>query len=252
MTPQEWIAAIGREGGPLLAVQPASFEVRVPSCPEWNVADLLSHTGWVYRRWTFIAELPEGERYSKERSAAAGLPKVGATDRPDAELLPWFRESFERLLDSYQQQPSEKLIDSRYWGQQPLSWIARRMAHETAIHRWDAEHALGATSGFDPALAADGVDEFLEFWVPVGFRYADFDSSGRTVGIEATDCSDTWRISVEADETSWRRGEGEADVIARGTAGDLYLFVWGRADVGDLQVTGDSSTLSSWQSAAAI
>src|SRR3954468_8110686 len=134
MTPQEWIAAIRREGGPLLAVQPASFEVRVPSCPEWNLADLLSHTGWVYRFWTFIAELPEGERSSRERSMAAGLPKTGATDRPNAELVPWFRESFERLLDSYEQQASEKLIDSRGWGQQPLSWIARRMAHETAIH----------------------------------------------------------------------------------------------------------------------
>jgi uncharacterized protein (TIGR03083 family) len=237
MTPEDWIAAI---------------EIRVPSCPDWNLADLLSHTGWVYRFWAFVAELPEGERVNRENSMAAGLPKTGSTQRPDAELLPWFHESLQGLMDAYDRQPSAKVIDSRYWGPQPLSWISRRMAHETGIHRWDAEQALGDVSGFDPVLAADGVDEFLEFWVPLGFRYADFGGVGRSVGLEATDSDDSWRISVEAGTTSWRRGQGDADVIARGPAGDLYLFVWGRAPTGDLLVAGDSGTLSDWQSAAAI
>lgn len=252
MKPEEWIAAIHREAAPLLAIQPASFEVRVPTCPAWNLADLLAHTGWVYRMWAVIAELPEGERLNRERSLAAGLPKPGAVVRPGADLVAWFRESLERLLDSYEQQPSEKQIDSKFWGQQPLPWIARRMAHETAILRWDAEQALGPTSGFDPLLAADGVDEFLEFWVPVSFRYDDFSGPGRVIGFEATDSGDTWRISVEGEKTSWTRGDGEADVIARGAVGDLYLLVWGRGHIDELQVSGDSGTLSNWQLAAAV
>jgi uncharacterized protein (TIGR03083 family) len=251
MTPEAWIAAVRRESASLTAIRPVDFDVRVPACPDWSLADLLTHTGWVYRWWAFIAELPEGERANRERSTAAGLPKAGSTERPDAELVPWFQQSLQQLLASYERQPPGKLIDSRFWGQQPLSWIARRMAHETAIHRWDAEQALGSASAFDPMLAADGVDEFLAFWLPLGFRHAEFPGPA-AIALEATDSSDTWQINVEDGTASWRRGGGAGDVVARGAAGDLYLFVWGRKPVEDLRVVGDTRMLSDWQTAAAI
>ena len=43
----------------------------------------------------------------------------------------------------------------------PLAMWARRQAHETSIHRCYAESATGATTGFDPTFAADGIDELL-------------------------------------------------------------------------------------------
>ena len=38
----------------------------------------------------------------------------------------------------------------------------RRQAHETSVHRWDAEHCGGATTAIDPELASDGVDEYFD------------------------------------------------------------------------------------------
>lgn len=252
MTPDDWIGAVEREGSAMTALQSDSLEVQVPTCPEWNIADLLSHTGWVYRYWAFIADLPEGERANRDNMIAAGLPKVGSAQRPNVELFAWFNDSIQTLIDAYGRQPDTKVIDSRFWGMQPLSFIARRMAHETAMHRWDVQHALGDADGFDSVLAADGVDEFLEFWLPLGFRHADFADSTCTIGLDATDSPDRWRVRVSSDSTSWTRAEGEADVIGCGSASDLYLFVWQRLPSTNLLVAGEGETLSQWQSAAAI
>ena len=50
-------------------------------------------------------------------------------------------------------------------------FVLRRMAHETAVHRLDAERAAGREHTIDADLASDGIDEFLfEFLVWVDGR----------------------------------------------------------------------------------
>ena len=44
---------------------------------------------------------------------------------------------------------------------------ARRQAHETAIHRYDAESASGDVNGFDLDFAVDGIDEILVGFAPL-------------------------------------------------------------------------------------
>lgn len=77
----------------MAVVGAASLAASVLTCPGWDVADLLSHTGWVHRRMCYLAGLPEGERATREGSMAAGLPKVGSAQRPDTDLVPWFRKA---------------------------------------------------------------------------------------------------------------------------------------------------------------
>ena len=66
------------------------------------------------------------------------------------------------------------------------------MAHETAIHRWDAERAAGLgpdggpPAGFSPELA-DGVEEVLDVMFPRRFDYSGFGATGQTVHLHATD-----------------------------------------------------------------
>ena len=43
----------------------------------------------------------------------------------------------------------------------------RRMAHETVVHRVDAEQATGAVGPLDPALVVDGIAESLEVFAPL-------------------------------------------------------------------------------------
>ena len=45
----------------------------------------------------------------------------------------------------------------------PASFWGRRMAHETAVHRADAELATGREPAFAPDIAADAIDEWLGF-----------------------------------------------------------------------------------------
>jgi hypothetical protein len=123
------------------------------------------------------------------------------------------------------------------------------------VHRWDAENALGAPrNDFDPTLAADGVDELLDLWVPDRFDHAAFAGKGETIELVPADGGDPWSIVVGAESTTWRRGprSGEPDVSARGPVAELYLFVWSRWPADRLAVTGDRDLLARWQRCAAV
>jgi hypothetical protein len=127
------------------------------------------------------------------------------------------------------------------------------MAHETAIHRRDAEEAAGTPGGFDAALAVDGIDEQLGVFVPMAFKHADFGGSGQNIHLHSTDTGDGWLITVHANATDWRRGHDEnADVTARASASDLYLLVWTRLPANQVDVAGDRDLLIRWQTAGAF
>jgi hypothetical protein len=51
-------------------------------------------------------------------------------------------------------------------GPQLGAFIPRRMHHETAIHRWDLAGAQGSPEPFADEVAADGVIEYLEVFLP--------------------------------------------------------------------------------------
>src|SRR6478609_7389631 len=156
------LLALQAEADCIGALPVESLGVAVPTCPGWDIADLLSHTGWVHRHFEHSLCLPEGERATRESTMAAGLPKNGSAQHPDAEVLPWFLDGMNRLMLALRTTPPTKQVTT-FYGTHPPSLVARRMAHETIVHRWDAQNALGAPDRhFDPTLASDGVDEVLQ------------------------------------------------------------------------------------------
>ena len=237
----------------IVALPVESFGARVPSCPDWDVTELLSHTGWVVRAWDHVISLPEGERISRDTRMAAGLPKPGSVQHPDGDLLPWFDDGVEHLLGTFRTTPPTKQLTTIFGTHTP-SLLALRVVHETAVHRWDAEDALDVPrTGFDPAVATDGIDELLELWVPMRFDYVPFQGTSHTIQLQATDSDDGWVIVVEDDTTRWSRGhDAGSDVTARGSLDDLYLFVWARLATDRLDVRGDGELLVRWQRAAAV
>jgi hypothetical protein len=91
METAEFIQTLNREGLLLAsAAERAGPDAKVPTCPDWQVRDLLKHTGTVHR-WAraFVAE---------------GHPdRVPFPDQPDldgGELLAWFREGHRLLVDA--------------------------------------------------------------------------------------------------------------------------------------------------------
>ena len=80
---------------------------------------------------------------------------------PDADLAGWFTAGHAALVAALESAPDDLECWSFLPAPSPRAFWARRQAHETAIHRADANAAAGATPVFRAAFAADGVEELL-------------------------------------------------------------------------------------------
>jgi uncharacterized protein (TIGR03083 family) len=215
----------------------------VPSCPEWTVAELVGHTGHIHRWVTALLDLPPGE--SVRRRDLPGPPE------DDAELGPWFLEGLDLLTSALASMDPDRPAWT-FTGERPRRWWARRMAHETSVHRWDTQAALGEGEAerIDAPLAADGIDELLEVYPPLRFDTDAFVDLPATIHLHATDSEGEWVIRVSKDRVAFDHAHEKGDVAARGPVSDLLLFLWGRSAPDTLETFGDSSLLEAWQRAA--
>jgi uncharacterized protein (TIGR03083 family) len=94
------------------------------------------------------------------------------------------------------------------------------------IHRWDAEHALGAADPLDPVLAADGVAEVIDTMTPRQIRL------GRTAPLPHA-----IRLTASDSPSSWVLGPGDPVATIRATAADLMLLLWRRLAPDDHALT---------------
>ncbi|MGW0943043.1 maleylpyruvate isomerase family mycothiol-dependent enzyme [Streptomyces sp. NPDC002623] len=247
METAEFISVLDREGRALAAAAAvAGPDAKVPTCPGWQVGDLLRHTGAVHRWATsFVAE-----------GDLSFHPPAEPPDLDGDPLLDWFREGHGRLVDTL----SAASADLRCWhflpAPSPLAFWARRQAHETAVHRVDAESARGRgpqeiARDLSVDFAADGVDELLR-----GFHARDRSrvrtEEHRVLRVRATDTADavwTVRLSPEPPVTE-RTGEGDADCEVSGPAAQLYLSLWNRLPLPT--VTGDASLATLWRETSSV
>ena len=255
MTLDEYLFALAADGARIAAVGDAAIGSRVPNCPEWEVADLIVHVGWVHQMLMLLAAVPDGGRATRRDSEPLReiLGKMQSGQRPDGELLPWFRSGVTGLVDALEHADPTKTIQT-YLGTHQPELLARRAATETAVHRWDAEGVAGVPTALTPALAEAAIDEFLEVLAPTFFKFAQFGGTGQSIRLEGNDRDCAWRIVVDADTTTVKRGldSAAADVTARGSLSDLYLQLWGRQTASPLEVVGDADLLARWQAAGAF
>ncbi len=241
------------EHGTLLAdvASQTPWDAPVPSCPGWQLRDLLRHTGCVHR-WAarFVAEQLPGPvpRLSQAEQLAAGPP--------DAELTGWFRAGHAALVATLRGADPGICAWAFLPAPSPLAFWARRQAHETAIHRIDAELAAGRSAAVGGAFAADGIDELI-----MGFFGCDAEeltadqraAPTRTLLVRATDAGRSWGVTLTADGEQaaavCRGGSEAADCVVEGPAAGLYLLLWNRAAPADAEVTvsGAADVLTSWR-----
>lgn len=234
----EHIAALQAEGDRLASIaEAAAPDAPVGSCPGWQLRDLIRHVGSVHRWATgFVAE---------QRTDWVGLAEpdmLRAGPAADRLLAAWFREGHQRLVATLRNADPQVSCWTFLAAPSPLAFWARRQAHETAIHRADAELAAGAgpadVAPFPPGLAIDGIDELImgfarraskrrlradpPCWLAVhapGAPGALADGAGTpdTHGADAPDGPDARDGSDGHQATDWliRMGTGSAEV-ARG------------------------------------
>ncbi|MEU8917909.1 hypothetical protein [Streptomyces nigrescens] len=134
-------------------------------------------------------------------------------------------------------------------------WM-RRMLFETLVHRTDAERAVGRRPLIEPALATDGVDEFLAnlpFATSFAPHVARLRGKGATLRFRCTDTDGDWLVRLRPDGFGAEPRTGDAAAVSadagvRGTAADLLLLVYGRLDRGadTVETTGDEELLTRW------
>ncbi len=131
------IAAVREEGALMAAaVAQADPDSAVPTCPEWTVRDLGRHLGGVHRWATgFVRGRTEPQR--------ADLDEVVGTWPADAELAGWLAQGCADLVARSRRRPTTLECWTFLPAPSPRAMWARRQAHETAIHRVDAQLAAG-------------------------------------------------------------------------------------------------------------
>jgi uncharacterized protein (TIGR03083 family) len=212
----------------LRRVVPTGPNAAVPTCPGWTVVDLTRHVGEVYLHKTLAMRDGTEPRPWPLKELADEAP-LALLDRAYAGLM----------LEFAAHKPEDR-AGSWYTPDQTVGFWMRRMAHETVIHRIDAELSTGQPVGPVPAdLAVDGVDEllkvFLEFSVANwGDRFSDILTRSRgwtyTLRTEAA----AWWVRTRAGMLAVGDGEADAvDVVVRGPPMELLRWVWNREHAGE-------------------
>lgn len=271
METAEHIRALDEEGRLLTAAaRKAGTDAEVPTCPSWRVRDLLRHTGAVHRWATaFVAEGHPSPR-----------PLTNGPEERDGDaLLSWFEDGHRRLLDTLRAAPADLDCWTFLPAPSPLAFWARRQAHETTVHRVDAESALGdapgAPGGMEPGMdavkdhavdpatdfamnltaefAVDGIDELL-----LGFharpRSRVRTGTPRVLRVRATDTDAVWTVRLSSEPPAAERADAarplDADCEITGPASRLYLALWNRLPFP--AVTGDPALAGLWRETSGI
>ena len=226
----------------------AGLDVAVPSCPDWNVAALVTHQGMVHR-WAAANVRGESEHPTEDSEAAAAAA-------PD--LLTWFDEGAQELTEALIEAPEdldaptdlETMVFLRNAPPPRLFW-ARRQAHETTIHSVDAQAAelrrlpRPAETMINEELAADGIDELLRGFLPR--RKSKLRSqSSYVIEIHATGADQRWQVAVsDQPPLSVRGATWSPDAVITGSALELYLGLWNRTE--DLKAEGREDVVEQWR-----
>jgi len=221
----------------------------VPSCPGWDVAELIRHTGLAHRWVRQIVATRATERVSWR-----DVP-LDAPDSP-VHLAAWLAAGADPLLSALDTDPATAVWSFGIGG--CVGWWARRMLQETTIHRADAELACGGQPSIAPDVAVDGVEELLTIMLPVtkaGPKLIDRGLTGSTLHLHATDAPGEWTIKLTDIGFEVLREHQKATVAVRGRAADLCLLLWNRRrpdEVDRFEVFGDEKFLAVWLADTAL
>jgi len=242
------IEAISREGRRLAtAASHAQLDDPIPWCPGWDTRELLRHLSEIHL-WaaSHVARCAVREGVPEPADLEAAWPDLAIFWPDDKALIDYYLATNANLVAELESAPPDLATWTFLPAPSPRQMWARRQAHETAIHRFDAESATGSVSGFDPAFASDGIDEILTAMAPRA-RELPLESSV-TMAISPNDVDDRWLVSLGPHGIETVRADGPADLVLTGLASDLYLAVWNRGDDTAIVLTGDTTVLDTWRS----
>ncbi|KPL34238.1 hypothetical protein JI76_09455 [Streptomyces anulatus] len=226
----------------------ADLTATVPTCPDWTLRELAVHVGGAHR---WVGEIVRGR-------AAEEVPedKVPGFEGPvgddPAALDAWLAEGAAATVEALREAGPDAEVWTWVTEQRTAFW-ARRMTHETAVHRADAALAARAPYEVDAEVAADTIEEWLRI-VSLAQEEGDPEAAelrggGRSLHLHATDVPGAeWLIAFGDDRFTWRHAHEKATVALRGTLTDLMLVFNRRLEPTSprVEVLGDAALLDFW------
>jgi uncharacterized protein (TIGR03083 family) len=219
---------------------------RVPSCPDWNAADLLWHLGGeVQDFWAWVVS-------HRPKHPRDGYPDP---ERPSSydDLLAYFDDRSAALLAALRE--ADPADEAWTWSQDhTVGFTYRRQALEALVHRVDAELTAGTSSGLDPALATDGVDEVLAVMYGGCPPWGAFHGLPHHLRVDTTDTgTSTWvqlgrftgtdpddGTAYDEEDINVVEDPGvEPDAVVSGPSDVLLLRFWRRGDGADIHLAGN-------------
>ncbi|WP_236788738.1 maleylpyruvate isomerase N-terminal domain-containing protein [Amycolatopsis sp. GM8] len=235
--PGRFLDALGAEVELLLgAARTASPDITVPSSPLFTVGEVVRHLGGGYR----VARLWLTEGHAPQEWQRNPAPRQSTEDYLRTGLVALMREFSVHAPDSYA---------ASWWpADHTYGFWRRRMAHETTIHRYDVQDAVGTYPGeVAEDFAIDGVDEALVVWF--GQRLSMIGLSGtarHSVGVSTgghhwiaragPGFTEAWRCSAEE--------AARADGLVTAPPWHLYLWMWGRLPLREVEWSGDEDAIA--------
>jgi uncharacterized protein (TIGR03083 family) len=221
-----FVEQVRADGQKLADAADGNIDADVPSCPGWQVRDLVAHIAQVYE-------------HKIECTRLGKAPDPWPPEWPQAgDPVPWFRDAHARLLDMFEANEASSPSATWWPPDQTVGFWARRMAHETAVHRVDAELARGAATPVDAGLATDGVDEILHIMLAGDWSEdADDEMTGQRVAIETG--GRAWQVVLDREAMTVLDGDGTADATLSGPPSDVLLWLWGREPDDRVEMSGD-------------
>ncbi|UYB40678.1 maleylpyruvate isomerase N-terminal domain-containing protein [Streptomyces sp. Je 1-4] len=218
-------------------IEGADLATPVPTCPDWNLGQLLWHLGGAHRWAETIVRTRAAEPVSDELVNDVS----GATGKDPAAVDAWLAEGAGQLAATLRAAGPQAQVWTVAPGGTPEFW-ARRMVHETVVHRADATFTIAAASpaprttapaagapAFTLAqeVAIDALEEWMGFAsLPLVFEakpeLRDLMSEGRTLHFHATDTAPEtaaeWLVGLDGDTLTWSRTHARATVAVRAPA----------------------------------
>ena len=233
----ELVTAVRREGEGILTAASMGLDAPVPTCAGWDVEAVVRHVSKVYSRIGYFVLNRVSER-------PQSLPVLPAGEPVDV-----LHELLDELITVFTETDAEAPVWTWVFEApgNALFW-ARRMAHESAVHRFDAQSAHGVEQPIDAELASDGIDEFIDVVLPRVYERKETAAPTGVIGLHSTD-GGAWTLALES--TGVRRVDAlsDPDVSVSGPSSTLLLAAWGRVPWSSLQVTGDIEVAERWSAA---
>ena len=230
--------ALRSDGEAIAAAGRRDIDAAVPSCPGWTMHKLLAHVGRVYRS--------VGRHVAERATEMIPADEIPRPPEGDA-IVEWFEEGHRFVSEALAGADPDEAVWT-WTGQSTMAFYFRRMAHETAVHRWDAEVAFGSPGPIDSDLATDGVSELFEVVLPFAVANWDMNLPDATLHLHRTDGDGEWLLANDGGriQVSHEHAKGDAAVRASGT--DLLLLSWERIGLNSpgVDTFGDADAARAW------